>query len=109
VSYLGLINSLYLITLIVMSSPVHPPQHLAPEQGPLCVPKTSGDGIRLEVEEGDQRQRSQPKAAAAPAASVQSADVWKHILEQLSVTIVRRVIHGFCVSVMSVENSGGVE
>jgi len=27
VSYLRLINGLYLITLIVMSSPVHPPRH----------------------------------------------------------------------------------
>jgi len=76
VSYLGLINSLYLIILIVVSSPVHPPRHLVPEQGPLCTPKTSGDAICLEVEEGDQRRRSQPKAAAALAASVQSADVW---------------------------------
>jgi len=59
VSYLGLINGSYLITLIIVSSPVHPPQHLALEQGPLCAPKTSGDGIRLEVEVGDQRRRSQ--------------------------------------------------
>jgi len=68
VSYLGLINGLYLITLIVMSSPVHPPRHLAHEQGHLWAPKTSGDGIRLEVEEGNQRRSSQPKEAAAPAA-----------------------------------------
>ena len=66
-SYLGLINGLYLITLIVVSNPVHPPQHLVPEQGPLCAPKTSGDGIRLEVEGGVQRAEKPTESSCCPS------------------------------------------
>jgi len=66
VSYLGLINGLYLITLIVVSSPVHPPRHLAPEQGLLCAPKTSGDGIRLGVEGGIQRAEKPTESSCCP-------------------------------------------